>query len=380
MSRLPKDMNSILYRFGNQNSTNYRASAFDKLNVELDIKDIKYDHKIREQFNSTINQIDIHSAKILLNIENFLVDESWDNIKYDDVDYVNLLQLYLSEYTDPMQRFNDLIKYKTEYLLSDHYIKWFGSDLRRSLFVASLFERSLKSKKYQGEIELLEAVSDHVRYKHPIYNFQYKLPTYQLVSHIDFKEDIKSRHIELIKSTYFDNCVSDKDVKWIVPSDAEQIEWAYDYLEKEKRREKEKQNKKDGCIAEDEERDEENNIDEGGNEESYIPLKRVFFPQNTQEKYELILATIDRISNVENPPFSTNASGSYSERAYVLHKMQNAWNSRKGPSDKVISSNEVTVKLSKKSRDRLNKLPGNSKAEIDKFINKCIEEYVKKPS
>lgn len=171
MSRLPKDMNSILYRFGNQNSTNYRASAFDKLNVELDIKDIKYDHKIREQFNSTINQIDIHSAKILLNIENFLVDESWDNIKYDDVDYVNLLQLYLSEYTDPMQRFNDLIKYKTEYLLSDHYIKWFGSDLRRSLFVASLFERSLKSKKYQGEIELLEAVSDHVRYKRPTYNF-----------------------------------------------------------------------------------------------------------------------------------------------------------------------------------------------------------------
>ena len=379
MSRLPKDMNSILYRFGNQNSTNYRASAFDKLNVELDIKDIKYDHKIREQFNSTINQIDIHSAKILLNIENFLVDESWDNIKYDDVDYVNLLQLYLSEYTDPMQRFNDLIKYKTEYLLSDHYIKWFGSDLRRSLFVASLFERSLKSKKYQGEIELLEAVSDHVRYKRPTYNFQYKLPTYQLVSHIDFKEDIKSRHIELIKSTYFDNCVSDKDVKWIVPSDAEQIEWAYDYLEKEKRREKEKQNKKDGCIAEDEESDEENNTDEGGNEESYIPLKRAFFPQNTQEKYELILATIDRISNVENPPFSTIATGSYSERAYVLHKMQNAW-SKRVPSDKVLSSNEVTVKLNKKNHDTLNKLAGSSKAAIDKFINKCIEEYVKKPS
>ena len=379
MSRLPKTYDSNRIDTIEQNLMDYEDLSLGKAYIDLDAKDIKFDHKIREQFDSKINQIDIYSAKILLHIENFLVDGSWYNIKYDDVDYVNLLQSYLSEYTDPMQRFNDLIKYKTEYLLSDHYIKWFESDLRRSLFVASLFERSLKSKKYQGEIELLEAVSDHVRYKRPTYNFQYKLPTYQLVSHIDFKEDIKSRHIELIKSTYFDNCVSDKDVKWIVPSDAEQIEWAYDYLEKEKRREKEKQNKKDGCIAEDEERDEENNIDEGGNEESYIPLKRVFFPQNTQEKYELILATIDRISNVENPPFSTNASGSYSERAYVLHKMQNAWNKRL-PSDKVISSNEVTVKLSKKSRDTLNKLPGNSKAEIDKFINKCIEEYVKKLS
>lgn len=378
MSRLPTDSKSILHRFANQDSRNSRASAFDKLNIELDIKDIKYDHKTREQFNSRINQIDVYSAKILLHVENFLVNGSWDNIKYDDVDYVNLLQSYLSEYTDPMQRYDDLIKYKTDYLLSDYYIKWFGSDLRRSLFVASLFERRFKGKIYQGEIELLEAVSDYIRYKPPISMVWHRLPAYQLVSRVDFKEDIKVRQIKLIKSTYFDNCVSDKDIKWIVPSDAEQIEWAYDYLEKEKRREKEKQNKKDGSIAEDEE--EENNIDEGGNEESYIPLKRVFFPQNTQEKYELILATIDRISNVENPPFLTNASGSYSERAYVLHKMQNAWNSRKGPSDKVISSNEVAVKLSKKSRDTLNKLPGNSKAEIDKFINKCIEEYVKKTS
>jgi len=380
MSRLPTDSKSILHRFANQDSRNSRASAFDKLNTELDIKDIKYDHKIREQFNSTINQIDVYSAKILLHIENFLVNGSWDNIKYDDVDYVNLLQSYLSEYTDPMQRYDDLIQYKADYLLSDYYIKWFGSDLRRSLFIASIFERRFNGKIYQGEIELLEAVSDYIRYKPPISMVWHQLPAYQLVSRVDFKEDMKVRQIKLIKSTYFDNCVSDKDIKWIVHSDAEQIEWAYDYLEKEKRREKEKQNKKDGCIAEDEERDEENNIDEGGNEESYIPLKRVFFPQNTQEKYELILATIDRISNVENPPFLTNASGSYSERAYVLHKMQNAWNSRKGPSDKVISSNEVAVKLSKKSRDTLNKLPGNSKAEIDKFINKCIEEYVKKTS
>lgn len=171
--------------------------------------------------------------------------------------------------------------------------------------------------------------------------------------------------------------MSDKDVKWIVPSDAEQIEWAYDYLEKEKQREKEKRRGKDGVITEDEE--EGNKKDEAGNEESYIPLKRVFFPQNTQEKYELILATIDRISNVENPPFSTIATGSYSERAYVLHKMQNAW-SKRVPSDKVLSSNEVTVKLNKKNHDTLNKLAGSSKAAIDKFINKCIEEYVKKPS
>lgn len=379
MSRLPKTYDSNRIDTIEQNLMDYEDLSLGKAYIDLDAKDIKFDHKIREQFDSKINQIDIHSAKILLHIENFLVDGSWYNIKYDDVDYVNLLQSYLSEYTDPMQRFNDLIKYKTEYLLSDHYINWFRNNLRRSLFLASLIEKKFEQESYQGQLELLEAIYNCLRYEPRKFNILYNLPEYQWTADEDRDKKFNNRHIELVELIYFNNCVSDKDVKWIVASDAEQIEWAYDYLEKEKRREKEKQNKKDGCIAEDEERDEENNIDEGGNEESYIPLKRVFFPQNTQEKYELILATIDRISNVENPPFSTNASGSYSERAYVLHKMQNAWNKRL-PSDKVISSNEVTVKLSKKSRDTLNKLPGNSKAEIDKFINKCIEEYVKKPS
>ena len=376
MSRLPKtyDSNSI-----EQSLRDYEDLILGKACIDLDAKDIKLDHKIREQFDSEINQIDAHLAKILLRIKVLLVNGSWDFIKYDDSDYVNLLQSYLSEFPDPIKEYYYLTQYKTDNLLSDYYIKWFGNNLRRSLFLASLVEKYLEGETYEGELELIEGISDYFRYKSRRFSFdsKFKLPKYQLVSYEDPEEDVKSRHIELVKATYLDNHVSDKDIKWIVPSDAEQIEWAYDYLEKEKQREKEKRRGKDESIAEDEE--EENKKDEAGNEESYIPLKRVFFPQNTQEKYELILATIDRISNVEDPPFSTNAAGSYSERAYVLHKMQNAW-SKRVPSDKVISSNEVTVKLSKKSRDRLNKLPGNSKAEIDKFINKCIEEYVKEPS
>lgn len=380
MSRLPTDNKSILHRFANQDSRNSRASAFDKLNVELDIKDIKYDHKMREQFDLKLNQMDSKSAKTLLLIKDYLVDGNWLIRKYDDDDCVEYIQYYFRGFEFPIDEYDRLIHFKSRHLLPEVYINWLRNNLRRSLFLASLIEKKFEQESYQGQLELLEAIYNCLRYEPRKFNILYNLPEYQWTADEDRDKKFNNRHIELVELIYFNNCVSDKDIKWIVPSDAEQIEWAYDYLEKEKRREKEKQNKKDGCIAEDEERDEENNTDEGGNEESYIPLKRVFFPQNTQEKYELILATIDRISNVENPPFLTNASGSYSERAYVLHKMQNAWNSRKGPSDKVISSNEVTVKLSKKSRDTLNKLPGNSKAEIDKFINKCIEEYVKKTS
>lgn len=377
MSRLPKayDSNSI-----EQNLRDYEVFIMGKACIDLDAKDIKLDHKIREQFDSEINKIDAHLAKILLRIKDNKLNRSLRIIKYDDSDCVNLLQSYLSEFSDPIEEYYYLTQYKTDNLLSDYYMRWFRNNLRRSLFLASLIEKYLERETYEGEMELIEGISDYFRYKSRRFSVdsKFKLPKYQLVSYEDPEEDAKSCHIELVKATYFDNHVSNQDIKWIIPSDVDQVDWVYDYLEKEKRREKEKQNKKYGSTAEDEE--EENNKDEAGNDESYIPLKRVFFPQNTQEKYELILASIDRISNVENPPFSTNASGSYSERAYVLHKMQNAWNSRKGSSDKIISSNEVTVKLSKKSRDTLNKLPGNTKAEIDKFINKRIEEYVKKTS
>ena len=97
MSRLPKTYDSNRIDTIEQNLMDYEDLSLGKAYIDLDAKDIKFDHKIREQFDSKINQIDIYSAKILLHIENFLVDGSWYNIKYDDVDYVNLLQSYLSE-------------------------------------------------------------------------------------------------------------------------------------------------------------------------------------------------------------------------------------------------------------------------------------------
>lgn len=378
MSRSRKVYDDHEFDTVEQNLTDYEEFSLGKLSVDLYTKDIKYDHRMREQFNSKINQMDTHNAKILLRIENYLVNESWNKIRYDDNDCVNLLYLYLSKYTDPMQRFNDLVEYKTDNLLSDYYIKWFGSNLRRSLFVASLVEKYLIVKAYRGELELLEAISDYLRYKSPRFRFdsKFKLPKYQLVSYEDPEEDVKSRHIELVKATYLNNHVSNQDVKWIISSDADQIDWAYDYLDKIK----EKQNKKDKSVNEDEDEEKINETDDDRHEESYIPLKRVFFPQTAREKYELILASIDRISNVEDPPYLTNASGSYSERGSILYKMEKAWRSRKTSADTILSSDEITVKLTKKNRDTLNKLGGNSNTEISKLINKFIEEYVKKTS
>lgn len=364
MRRSGIDVDDIIRRLDNQKLKNCENPAFDKLNTELDIKDIKYDHKMREQFDLKINQMDSKSAKTLLFIKDYLINNSWFKIKYDDDDCVEYLQYYLRGFEFPIEEYDRLMTFKSRYLLPECHTDWFRNNLRRSLFLASLIKENFEKEPYQGELTLLEAIYNYLRYQYSEFNNLYKLPKYEWTADEDFDKRFKNRQIELVELMYFNNCVSYKGVKWIISSDAEQIDWIYDYLEKEKRREKEKQNKKY----------------EDGEEEGYIPLKTAFFPQNTQEKYELILATLDRISNVETPPFSINASGSYSERAYVLHKMQNAWNSRKGASDKVISSNEVTVKLSKKSRDTLNKLPGNSKAEIDKFINKCIEEYVKKTS
>ena len=57
----------------------------------------------------------------------------------------------------------------------------------------------------------------------------------------------------------------------------------------------------------------------------HIILKGIFFPENNQEKYELILASLDVLSNVADPSIGTKIKKYFSQRAYVLYSMKKAW-------------------------------------------------------
>lgn len=308
MGNLYIDVDRVLSDLRKLKSSDCKKTDRDKFHEDLHIKDMKYEYKMREKFDLELSKIDTNTAKELLVIRDYLLYNSWFKISYDDDICVNILKVYLYGFDDPVSEFDKLINFKARYLLPEPHMNWFKNELRRSLFLTSLIERNLEGKTYQGELELLEAIYNCLRYQPGNFNRLYIIPEYRWTTDEDPVKRFKSRHIELVKSIYLNNCASSKDIKWIVSSNSEQIDWAYDYLDKKK----ERKNKKEKSTVED--------------EDSYIILKRVFFPQNTKEKYELILASIDKISNIAD---STDVINSYSERENLLNKMQNAWRSRK---------------------------------------------------
>lgn len=208
-------------------------------------------------------------------------------------------------------------------------------------------------------MEFTNAVSDFIRYNIYLFNSEYTIPKYKSKRYIR-PVDEKVRRILLIKSTYLINRVTDEEVKWIDSSNADQIEQIYNYLNKEKIK---------GENA-NEQLDQESHKEKP----NYIALKNVFFPQNTQEKYELILASLDTLSNIDDPVFKTTKENVFSERGYVLYSLKNAIKAKKSYSAQNTINDNTSVKIYKKNYAKLHKLASDDGLTISKFINKLIEE------
>ncbi|MGP5632200.1 hypothetical protein, partial [Psychrobacter celer] len=134
-----------------------------------------------------------------------------------------------------------------------------------------------------------------------------------------------------------------KELKWLDASNHEQIEWACDYLEKNK----------------------------------YTILKGVFFPETIEEKYELILASLDRLSNIESDDIGTEKNKGYSLRSYVLFSIKKAWDGQK-QYDAKRKTNDGIINIYKKNQERLDELAKKNNVTANKLINKYIEDAHKK--
>lgn len=321
------------------------AYSYSKLLAFLtdeQIKDMKYNRKSIEIFHNTLNKLNSHDAKSLLYIKNFLLDKKWENIALDKDDYKNLLIDHLKSCTNPIESLNDLIRYKIENHVPEEYLEWFKNDLRCSLFLAHLVIESIEDNSYKGRDELLKGITDYLRYDIHMFNFYYypNLPHYLYKS--DRLGEWKTVHLLNVKSMYLKNRTEDKTLKWIDRYNEEQINWIYKYLSKKSNQ--------------------------------YILLKGVFFPESTEEKYELILASLDVLSNVESVTTGTKNRKGFSLRKYVLFSMKNAWDGKQLYSTKTCSSDELNVKIYKKNIERLKFLLEKNDLNANKFINKLIEE------
>ena len=337
LTRLPDNQN---YPF-DQASMIYSQSQFLKLMTDEHIKDVKQGRRDIEDFYKDLQKLSSADARSLLYIDNHLLGKGQENITYDDDDYKNLLISQLKSYIGSMDRYNFLVNYKAKNVLPHSYLDWFKNDLRCSLFLMSLIQSAVSDYVYKGKKELITGISNLLRYHISILN----CTSYNL----DYKDEIlrdgdwNTVFLLSIKSTYLKGRTEDKELKWLDASNHEQIEWAYDYLEKNK----------------------------------YTILKGVFFPETIEEKYELILASLDRLSNIESDDIGTEKNKGYSPRSYVLFSIKKAWDGQKQYDSKSKTSDGI-IKIYKKNQAKLDELAKKDNITANKLINKYIEDAYKK--
>ncbi len=343
VSRRPTNFDSSENIIFDEASVSYAHSKLLRYVTDEYIKDVRLNRKSIESFYTALRKLDSHDAKSLLYMSNYLENKSWENINFDNDDYKNLLIEYLKSRRNPLSAFNELIYEKIHSVLPEEYLGWFKNDLRCSLFLAYLVRDSIENEAYKGRDELINAVTDYLRYEIHMFINQYfqNLPDYECQH--DRTGERKVVDILYVKSVYLKNRLDcEEDINWIDPTNDQQVNSIYKHL-----------NHKD---------------------RQHIILKGIFFPQNTKEKYELILASLDVLSNVEDPNIGTNNKKGFSPRGYALYIMEKAWRGRKYYSSQKPSSDNNSVKIYDKNLPKLKELMKFSSLTANKMINKSIEQ------
>lgn len=321
-------------------SVMYYNSQMLRTMADIYKKAISSGTKRIEDFYKELERMRVADARSLLYTYNIITNKSWENIRYDDDDYKNLLIKALQNCTYPIDRFNELLHAKAAYILPEAYLDWFKNDLRCSLFLMSLIVQLFSNNAYKGRGELINGISNCLRYDIAIFNSNFnKSIKYENI--ITIAGDSRISYIESIKSTYLKGCTEDKEIKWLNAKNNEQIEWAYSYLDNDP-------NKR-------------------------ILLQGIFFPETIDEKYELILAHLDSLTNIKSIDIGTKKNKGFSERGYVLYSMKKAWDGRKNYESKSDSS----IKIYKKNQEKLEALAERNKTTVIRLINQYIEDSYK---
>lgn len=323
-------------------SMRYASSRVLRYVTDGFIKACRQDSENLERFFKALKDMSTEEARTLLYSKNSMNGSSFDNLNFDDDDYKNNLILYFKSHDEPLLEFNKIISYKISSFLPESYLDWFKDNLRYSLFLAYLMKEGIYHSAYQGKDELINAVIYVLRYQTDefIELWEKSLPNYE--HQADSFGDFQVKHILKAKAIYFKNQLDlSRDAKWVDATNVEQIEWIYQYL-----RNKEPQQ---------------------------IILDKVFIPKNNEEKYELVLASLDILSNVKDADIGTKKNKGFSERGYTLYSMKKAWDGQKNYSQKkqIDSGN---VKIYKKNQDKLEALMTFSNFTANQIVNNSIEQ------
>ncbi|MGP9692953.1 hypothetical protein ACT3S4_14210 [Psychrobacter sp. AOP30-A2-5] len=330
-----KDLSSEGY------NANDKSELLSKAAVSESIKDFKSERRSIDNFFSFLKKISDREAMSLLHARDILENNSRKLKILNIDDYKILLIDYLYRHHNPIEEYTTLLSYKSKNFLPETYISWFQDNLRHSLFLAYLIESPLKNQVYTGRSELLELVITYLLYNINSFDHSYRrtLPTYNTFIVWEADNGIATGIIHA-KSIYLKNRVENRQTKWIDVDNPNQINWIYDYLDRA--------------------------------DNQHIILKDTFFPESIVEKYELILASLDVLSNVESPEIGTKNNKGFSLRSYILYSMKKAWDGQKSYEVKSKVS-DGKIKVYKSNQSKLEALMAFSGVTANQFINNSIE-------
>lgn len=337
----------------NQANAYYLAQQY-KSNTDLHFYHQKQYQKNLEDFYRTVERLNEDECRSLVYTHNMYILNTSDKIDLDKGSSKSILINIFKAHQHPIQYFHDLMQFKTTKQLPDALLSWIKNNIRHSIFIAYMIQNNLNDKTLVGSIELTDYILNYLKYE--IINFnnaQLIFPYYRYLSQPGHKSLIS--RIELIKSTYFNNRTY-SEIKWFRSDDSIQIEWAYNYLSSDKR--------------------------------DYLILQKTFIPVSLEEKYNLILASLDVLSNVEytyesltqeidmnDTTIDLESIPKISYRAKIIENMKDAW-AKFSASNKNEDLSEI--KIYKKNQDQLDSIMKIKGTTANKIISQMIEDEYKR--
>ena len=352
------DTNEVLIEGYNQDLLNqanaYHLAKQYKFNTDLYFYHLNQNWKDVEDFYKTIGRFDEDECKSLVFANNMYWGNTSANMELDKGAFKSILISIFQSQPYPIQHFHELMRFKINNQLSDSSLNWIKDDLCSALHIAYLVQGFFYNRTMVGGTELVAHISNYLKYEIMHFNsIPLTLPHYGNYA-------VENNHpliwrIETIKSVYFRNR-TDREIKWLKSDDSDQIEWAYKYLSSDKR--------------------------------NYLILQNTFIPSSLEDKYNLILASLDVLSNakytyetvtqnidISDPKIDLESIPEISYRAKIMENMKDAWN-KFSASNKNEDLSEV--KIYKKNQDQLDSIMKAKGTTANKVISQIIENEYKK--
>lgn len=336
----------------NQANAYYLAQQY-KFNTDLYFYHLKQNWKDLEDFYKTIGRFDEDECKSLVFANNMYLGNASANMEWDKGAFKSILISIFKSQLYPIQYFHELMRFKINNQLPDSLLKWIKDDLRSALHIAYLAQDILYNKTMVGGDELVAHILNYLKYELISFNCTPLISPYY-ANPVDINSHPLIGRIEIIKSNYFRNR-PDREIKWLKGDDSEQVEWAYNYLSSDKR--------------------------------DYIILQKIFIPVSLEDKYNLILASLDVLSNAEytyeaftqdidvnDLTVDLESISEISHRNKIIENMKDAWN-KFSASNKNEDLSEV--KVYKKNQDQLDSIMKIRGTTATKVINQLIENDYK---